>query len=73
MEDITKPLDKLLFKVQLARTTASAALSNYEILGGAKQKKQAELRKSEFQYAARELRELLAYTEQQIKYMENEL
>ena len=71
--DIEKPLNKLLFEVQLARVGASASLSAYEILGGTKQKKQAELRLSEFQYKARELRELLAYTEQQIKYMEQEV
>jgi len=73
MMNIEKSLHELLFEVQLKRTTASASLSCYEILGGIRQKKQSELRLSEFQYAARELRELLAYAEQQIKYMENEL
>ena len=73
MMDIEKPLSKLLFEVQLARTRASASLSSYEILGGKKQKQRSELMKSEFQYAVRELRELLAYAEQQIKYMEDEL
>lgn len=73
MMDITKPLDKLLFQVQLARVKASASLSSYEILGGIKQKQRSELMKSEFQYSVRELRELLAYVEQQIVYMEDEL
>lgn len=73
MMNIEKPLSKLLFEVQLKSVTASAALSSYEILGGIRQKKQSELRLSEFQYAARELRELLTYAEQEIKYMENGL
>jgi len=73
MNDIKKPLSELLFQVALKRTTASASLSSYEILGGNNQKKLSELRKSEFEYAVRELRELLAYVEQKIKHMENEL
>ena len=73
MYDIEKSLSELLFEVQLARTKASASISSYEILGGKKQKQRSELMKSEFQYAVRELRELLTYTEQQIKYMEEEL
>ena len=73
MMDIEKPLSKLLFQVSLARVRASAAQSSYEILGGKKQKKRAELMKSEFEYSARELRELLAYVEQEITYMEQEI
>ncbi len=67
------PLDKLLFNVQLKEVRASTAISCYEILGGTEQRKKMEKSKSEFQYAARELRELLSYVEQQIKYMENNI
>ncbi len=71
--NIEVPLDKLLHEVSLVRVRASTAQSVYEILGGKAQKKRAELALSEFQYKARELRELLAYVEQEIKYMEQEL
>jgi hypothetical protein len=71
--ELKESLNSLLFKVQLARTVASASESVYEILGGIKRKKLAELRKSEFEYTVRELRELLAYIEKQIKYAENEV
>ena len=68
-----KTLSELLFNLSLARVRASAAIPLYDILRTKRQKLLAEIRLNEFQYTARKIRELLSYTEDQIKIMESEL